>query len=658
MNVKLRIEELVKIINKANKEYYELDNPSITDYEWDMLMEELKDLESKYPNLILANTPTKKIGGESKPGFSKVTHTVKMMSLGDIFSFQELDEFDNKINKSVSNYSYITELKIDGLAISLKYEKGVLVLASTRGDGMVGENITANALTIKDIPKHLNLDINLEVRGECYMQRSVLKRLNEEMLESENEPFKNCRNAAAGTLRQLNSDIVEKRSLSTFIYYLIDPAKHNISSQSEALQFMANLGFSVNPYFRECSNIDEVKKQINEYEILRRELDYDTDGVVIKVNDFNLYQKIGETVKVPKYAIAYKYKPEEVKTYLEDIIFQVGRTGVITPVAILSPVLISGSTVSRASLHNYDYIKEKDIRVNDYVIMRKAGEIIPEVLKVDMNERLFQTPFKMITQCPVCGYPLTKIEVEHYCLNPKCDGIIINGLVHFASKNAMDINTLGEKNVIELYNLGFIKNIPDIYKLYLRKDELIKLDGYGIGSINNLLLGIEESKKKNLDRLLFGLGIKHVGSKISKIILKHYPSFDELINASVESLSNIFEIGPKIGQEVYEYFHNENNILLINSLSELGLSTSYIKDVVITHEFNNLTFVLTGTLEHYKRDEALKIIELRGGKVVGSVSKNTDYVLCGTSPGSKLKKALELGVKTLSEEEFRKKINE
>lgn len=657
MDVKARILYLREQINRANYMYHTLDKPEITDFEYDQMLRELNELESAHPEYFDETSPTQKVGGKVLEGFNKVTHKVPMMSLANVFSADELRDFCQKVLKVYPQASFTTEMKIDGLAVSLLYEKGIFKQAATRGNGVVGEDITFNAKTIKSLPLKLKEPIDIEVRGEIYMSHKAFKKANEERFDEGLELFANPRNAAAGTIRQLDSKVVAKRDLSLFTYHIVN-ATNYVQTQKEVLEYLNYLGFPVNPFYKHTSNVDELISFIDEYDTLRKTLTYDTDGVVIKVNELSSYDLIGVTAKSPKYATAYKFEAEKQETEILGITFQVGRTGVITPVAELKPVFISGSLVSRATLHNEDYIKEKDIRVHDYVMVHKAGEIIPEVIHVVKEKRTNQSPFEMIQECPVCGSPLMRKEGEadYYCTNDECPGKNLYGLVHFASRAAMDIDSLGEKVVELLHELGYLNTIVDMYHLHESKEELMDLPGFGEKKVNKLLQAIEASKKQTLDRLLFGLGIKHVGAKVAKILVKHYPSMDELMNANLEDLTGIPDIGPMIAQSVVQYFSDEKNRQMIAHLKDLGLNLAFEKEAVIEHEFNGKTFVLTGALESFSRDQASAIIEKLGGKVSSSVSTKTDILLAGSDAGSKLKKAVELGIRIMDEEEFKRLI--
>ena len=656
MDVISRINELKEILNKASEAYYVNDKPFMEDYEYDRLMEELIKIENEHPELRTPDSPTNRIGGEVLSKFEKVTHSVKMASLSDAFDYDELKEFDKRVKAVAPTATYLCELKIDGLSVSLKYEDGILVLGATRGNGIIGENITHNVKTIKSVPLKLKNNESLEVRGEIFMPKKSFIALNLEREENEEELFANCRNAAAGSIRQLDSKVAAKRNLDVFLYYNLD---QNVKTQEEALIQLKEKGFKVNPLYRHCKDINDVISYIEEMGNLRPNLEYDIDGIVIKVNEIELHDIIGETVKYPKWAIAYKYPPEEVSTELLDITYQVGRTGVITPVANFKPVFVAGSLISKATLHNEDYIHQKDIHVGDIVIIHKAGDVIPEVVKPILEKRKDNfTPFKMITNCPCCNSVLKreKDEADYYCTNPNCPEKQINGLIHFASKPAYNIDSLGDKLVEQLYNLGFIKSIPDIFKLKDRYNELINLPGLGVKSIDNLLVAVENSKKNNLDQLLFGLGIRHCGAKVSKLICKKYRNIDNIINATFEDISSIPDIGEVIAEEISNYFKDENNLNLINELKELGLNMEFEMGEIIENFFTNKKCVLTGTLQSMGRTEAKKLIEGFGGALSESVSKKTDILILGENPGSKYDKAKALGIYIMNEAEFLEKI--
>ncbi len=653
---KNRIDELVKILNKASYEYHTLDNPSITDQEYDSLMDELVRLETANPSLVREDSPTVRIGGEVISDFKKVTHDIPMMSLDDIFNEDEVLAFDERVKKVISNPKYVCELKIDGLSVSLLYENGKLVRGATRGDGTVGEDITHNVKTIKNIPLSLPEDISIEVRGEIYMPKSSFLKLNEDRKSKGEKEFANPRNAAAGSVRQLDSKITSERNLSTFMYHIPNPNPYNLNTQEEALNFMKELTFTVNPNIKKVDNIKEVIDYINSWTSKRKDLPYEIDGIVIKVNDFSDQRKLGVTARTPKWAIAYKFPAEEVLTKIRNIELNVGRTGKITPRADLDPVRLQGSVVSSATLNNQDYIKDKDIRIGDVVSIRKAGDVIPEVVEVKKDRRTGnEIPFKMIENCPICGSKLVKKEgeVAYFCTNKNCDARNIEGLIHFSSRDAMNIEGFGESIVEDFYNIGYLKNINDYYKLENHKEALMELEGFGEKSINNLLNNIEESKNNSLEKLLFGLGIKHVGKKTAKILSEYFKTMDNIMSASLDDLSIIPDIGVKIANSIVDYFSEEKNKELIENLKNNNVNMTYIgKEKNINELFKDKTFVLTGTLNSLSRDEAKDLIESLGGKNTSSVSKKTDVVIVGSSPGSKYDDAIKLGITIWDEEEF------
>jgi len=658
MSALKRINELKEILNKASVAYYVNDNPIMEDYEYDKLYDELVKLEEDNPLYKTFDSPTNRIGGEILTKFEKVTHTEKMMSLSDAFSYEDLLQFDKRIKAVAPTATYLCELKIDGLSVSLKYENGNLVLGATRGNGSIGENITHNVKTIKSIPLKLENPLTIEVRGEIFMPKKSFVALNLERKDNDEELFANPRNAAAGSVRQLDSSIAAKRNLDAFLYYNLS---QDVKTQEEALISMMELGFKVNKLYRHCNDIDEVIAYIYEMGEKRPDLPYDIDGIVIKVNEMDLHDIIGYTVKYPKWAIAYKYPPEEVSTILTSITYQVGRTGVITPVANFCPVFVQGSLISKATLHNEDYIIQKDIHINDKVIIRKAGDVIPEVVRPIIEERGDNTiPFKMIDICPCCGGMLERKanEADYYCINDNCSEKLINRIIHFASKPAYNIDTLGDKLCEMLFNLGYIKSIADIFKLDKCYNDLILLPGLGIKSIDKLIMAIEESKKNNLDQLIFGLGIRHCGAKISKLLCKSFKDIDGLMNANYEDIIAIGDVGDAIASEFVKYMKDEENIALINELKDLGLNMSYDMGEINEGYFNNKKCVLTGTLASMGRSEAKKLIEASGGTLSDSVSKKTDILILGENPGSKYDKAKALGIYIMEEEEFLKRIKE
>ena len=661
-SIKKRINELIEIIEKANKEYYLEDNPSLTDQEYDRYMAELISLEGRYPELKREDSPTSHVGTKIQDKFNKVTHKISMLSLGNVFNEDEIRTFDERIRKE-DDPKYVCELKIDGLAISLTYEKGVLVRGATRGDGVVGEDITENIRTIKSIPLVLDREIDIEVRGEVYLSKASFEKINKEK-ELNGEPlFQNCRNAAAGSVRNLDANVTRKRDLDCLIYHLPNPLDYGIKTHYEALQFMKELGFNTNyKANRLVNNIDEVLDYIKEWTEKRSSLPYDIDGIVIKVNDINMQNHLGFTAKVPKWATAYKFPAEEVVTRLIDIIFTVGRTGKITPNAVLEPVRVAGSTISRATLHNEDNVINKDIRAGDYVVIRKAGDVIPEVVR-SLKERRTGTeiPFTMIEKCPICGTNIVRKEEEadYYCPNNECPARKIENIIHFVSRDAMNIDGMGESVVEELYNEGYIKSIIDIYEFDKYKEELIELDGYGKKKIDNLKTAIENSKNNSLEKLLFGLGIRNVGSKTAKILARRFKTLDNLARAPLEELTIIPDIGDIIAKSIVEFFNNEDNKIIINKLKELNINMEYINNsnILEKDEFKGKTFVLTGTLISITRDRASELIENLGGKVSSSVSSKTSVVVVGDNPGSKYDKARSLGITIWQEEEFLDKVN-
>ena len=648
MNDIERIKYLTDILDKANYEYYVLDNPTISDQEFDKYLRELEELENKHPEYNNVNSPTKRVGGMVIDKFEKIKHNIPMMSLPDVFSIDEIIDFDSKIKAQGFNPEYVCELKIDGLSVSLHYENGVFKTGATRGDGVTGEDITHNVRTIRTVPMKLQKDISIEVRGEIYMSKKTLEKLNIERKEQGLNLLQNCRNAAAGSIRQLDSKVAASRNLDTWIYHLPNPEDYNIKTHYEALLYMKSLGLKVNPNNRLVKNIDEIVDYINEYTEKRASLPYDIDGVVIKVNDLETQKKLGFTSKYPKWAIAYKFPAEEVLTKLNDIIFTVGRTGKITPNAVLDPVIIMGSSIRRATLHNEDNIKMLDLKIGDMVILHKAGDVIPEVVGPKKERRNgTEKDFKMITNCPICGTKLLKKEgqVDYYCPNELCPARHTEGLTHFVSRKAMNIDGLGPEIIQDFFNLNFVRKVSDIYSLYKHREDIITLEGYGKKSVDKLLDAIELSKENSLERLLFGLGILGIGDKTSLILARKFKTMDNLINASLESLENIDDIGPVLSVNIYNYFHDEKNLLLIDKLKELGLNMKYLgEEIKENNYFTNKRFVITGTISFMGRDEIEHVIESFGGKCSSSVSKKTDAVIVGDSPGSKETKARELNI--------------
>ena len=654
--MKERIDELVTILNEANYNYHVLDNPTITDQEYDSLFRELQILEEKNPSLVRSDSPTHRVGGVVLDSFKKVTHKIPMMSLGDIFNEDEVRQFDARIKKEGINPTYVCELKIDGLSVSLHYEKGKLVTAATRGNGTIGEDITNNVKTIKTVPLTLKEEIDIEVRGEIYMSKETLKKLNEER-KAKNQPLlQNCRNAAAGSIRQLDSKVCASRKLDCWIYHLPNPEDYGIKTHWEALEFMKKLGFKTNPNNLLVTDVEGIIDYIHYKGKERPNFSYDIDGVVVKVNNLEEQKKLGFTAHHPKWAIAYKFPAEEVLTKLKDIIFTVGRTGQITPNAVLEPVIVAGSTISRATLHNEDYVKAKGLKIGDIISIHKAGDVIPEVGEVKLDRRTGnEKDFEMITRCPMCNEPIFKKEnqVDYFCINPHCPARHIEGLCHFVSRKAMNIDGLGDRIIEDFYNLKYIKDITDIYKLNRFRDELTELEGYGNKSIDNLLEAINNSKANSLERLLFGLGIPNVGEKTSKILAGRYETLDNLMNATFEELNQIPDIGEIIAKSIIDFFQNEKNRDIIEELKELKVGMEYTgPKVVINENFNGKTFVITGTLTKYTRDEVEEKIENLGGKTSSSVSKKTSAVIVGENPGSKYTKAMELGIPVWNESDL------
>lgn len=643
-DLKKRVEELVEILNEANYNYYVKDNPGITDQEYDKYNRELIEIETNHPELILPNSPTQRVGGEVVEGFNKVAHVRPMLSLSNVFNEDEIRDFDNKIRKEGIEPEYVCEYKIDGLSISLIYENGILVRGVTRGDGSVGEDVTNNVKTIKSVPLKLDRPINVEVRGEVFMHKKTLEKLNAKRASEGLPGLQNVRNAAAGSLRQLDSKIAAERELDTFIYYLVEPEKFGIKTQYEALKFVKKLGFKVNPANKLVGGVEGVFDYIKEATEARDKLSYDIDGVVLKHNRFSEQQELGNTAKYPRWGTAYKFPAEEVLTKLKDIIFTVGRTGQVTPNAVLDPVIVMGSTISRATLHNEDFVKSKGLKIGDIVSIKKAGDVIPEVVEAKAERRTGkEKDFVMIDTCPMCGEKLTKIEgqVGSYCTNASCPKRNIEGLIHYVSRDAVYIEGLGDEIIEELYNLGFVKNIIDLYDIKSKKEQIKEFDGYGEKSLNKIIDNIEASKEYSLERLLFGLGIKEVGTKTAKILAQNFSNMAILRTSSIEELENIPDIGNITATSVYNYF--QNNGELIDNLASLGINMEYKG---VTRGFNELIsnkkFVITGTIDGYTRDEIKNILESYNGKVSNSVSKNTDVVIVGVNPGSKYDEALRL----------------
>ena len=659
---KKRIAELVEIINKASYEYYLNDNPSITDQEYDDYYSELLRLEEAYPELKREDSPTIRVGGEALSKFEKVEHKTPMLSFDDIFNEDEIIAFDERIRKSINNPTYTVEPKMDGLSGSLIYEKGLLVRVATRGNGLVGENITANGKTIKSIPLRLKKDIDIEVRGEIYMSKASFDKANKDREANGEALFANPRNAAAGSVRQLDSKITAKRNLDFMAYFIPNPKDYGIKTQEESLKFLRELGFVTNYKLNTtASNAEEIIKDIKVLGEIRKSLPYEIDGVVLKVNNLEDEDRLGYTARVPRWGIAYKFPAEEVLTTLKEIKFTVGRTGKITPNAIFSPVHVAGSLISKATLHNEDYCIAKDVRVGDTISIRKAGDVIPEVVRV-LKERRNGTEkeFQMLEYCPICHTKIVRkdTEADYYCPNEMCPARKIENIIHFASREAMNIDGLGESIIEDLYNENFITNITDIYDIDKYEEELMNLEGYGKKKIDNLKSAIKNSKNNSLERLIYGLGIRNVGAKTAKVLAKYYKTLDNLMTASYEELVNISDIGDIIAKSIINYFSNEDNKNIITKLKQLGVNTTYINNSGYEEkdEFKGKTFVLTGTLVNITRDKASEIIESLGGKVSSSVSSKTSVVVVGDSPGSKYDKALALGIPIWQEEEFLDKI--
>lgn len=655
MNEENRILFLRKELEKYSIEYYVYDNPSVSDQEYDRLMQELMALEEKHPEMYDANSPSQRIIGQVLEGFEKVRHDSQMLSLGNVFNYEEIEEFVTRIQGSVKDAEFVVECKYDGLAMSLIYENGSFVRAVTRGDGLVGEDVSANIKTIQSIPMHIPERRHVEVRGEVYMPKKSFEELNERQKKNNQALFANPRNAAAGSIRQLDSSVCASRKLDAYWYYFQNAQDFGILTQQEALDRMRSLNFKVNPLFKVCKNTKEIWEFIQSIQEKRNDLPYEIDGMVIKLNSLSDQRTLGSTAKVPRYATAYKFPAERVQTRLLDIVITVGRTGKITPNAVLEPVRIAGTTVSAAQLHNEDMILSKDLRINDIVVVQKAGEIIPEVVS-SVKERRdgSQVPYVYPTHCPVCGSRLVRLEGEaaHYCINQDCPARVVESMIHFASRDAMDIDTLGDKKIEQLHEFGFLNSIEDIYFLHEHREELLEKRGYQKKSVDKMLETIETSKKQPLALLLYGLGIRQVGKKAAAILANYFGSMDALMKADVDTLVSINDIGPITAQSIVEFFKDESNQKLIQTLKEQGLNMVQEKQEIKASRFTNKTVVLTGTLEHYTRNEAKEILENLGANVSGSVSKKTDYVIYGTAAGSKLAKAQNLGVATMSEEEF------
>ncbi len=654
---KKRAEELRPLLQYYTKKYFD-DEQVVSDYEYDMLMRELKQIEKEYPELITEDSPTQRVGtGAIKKGFEKVTHEVPLQSLQDVFTFEEVEEFDQRMQKAAIEFSrpldYVVETKIDGLSSAIEYRNGKLYRGATRGNGIVGEDVTQNISTIKHVPKELKEPISITVRGEVFIGKTDFDKLNEDRLLEEQEQFANARNAAAGSLRQLDSKITASRPLDIYVFNVQKCDDITFKTHYESLLYLERLGFNVNPVKILCKNMQEVRDAINKIGEMRNGLDFGIDGAVVKVNDLELREKVGTTYKTPRWAVAYKYPPEKKETLLKDIVCQVGRTGAITPMAILDPVYVAGSKISKTTLHNEDYIKQNDIRIGDRVIIQKAGDVIPEVVGVNKDKRDgTEKIFEMPRICPVCGAEAVREEGEAVvrCIGIECPAKLYRSIIHFASKDAMDIDGLGEAIIGELIERKLISNIADIYKLTI--DDVASLKKNGKKFAQNLINAIEESKKRDLYRVINSLGIRHVGVKLAKTLARYFKDMDKLIVATYEELRMIDDVGEITADTIYEFFRQEQTIDLINKLKQANVNMKAEIQENEDGKFAGKTFVLTGSLEHYSREEASEIIEKMGGKTSSSVSKKTDYVLAGEDAGSKLKKAQELGITIISEEEF------
>ncbi|WP_165006243.1 MULTISPECIES: NAD-dependent DNA ligase LigA [unclassified Enterococcus] len=654
-----KAEELRTQLNRWSREYYVEDKPTVEDYVYDKAYAQLVAIEEQYPDLITSDSPTQRVGGKVLAGFEKVTHDIPLYSLNDVFSKEELMAFDQRVQKAVGHpVAYCCELKIDGLSVSLRYEDGQFVRGATRGDGTVGENITENLKTVRSVPLKLKEPMTIEVRGECFMPKRSFVQLNEEREADGKDIFANPRNAAAGSLRQLDSKITAKRNLDTFLYTVADFGPMQAKTQYDALEELEKIGFHTNREKRLCQSIDEVWSYIEEYHEKRVDLPYEIDGIVIKVNEFSLQEQLGFTVKAPRWATAYKFPPEEVETVIEDIEWTVGRTGVVTPTAVMTPVRVAGTTVSRASLHNGDYIQMKDIRINDTVQIYKAGDIIPEVAQVVFDKRPKDSQeYELPTHCPVCGSELVHLdeEVALRCINPKCPAQMKEGLNHFVSRNAMNIDGLGPRVLEQMYDKKLVSDVADLYKL--KEEDLLTLDKIKEKSANNILTAIDNSKDNSVERLIFGLGIRHVGAKAAKILAEHFGDLEALSKSDFESIIALDTIGDIIADSVVTYFSNEEVHELMNELKQAGVNFEY-KGIrtsqleKVESPFKDKTIVLTGKLTRFTREEAKETIENFGGKVTGSVSKKTDIVVAGEDAGSKLTKAQELGIEVWTEEKM------
>lgn len=655
--IKDRAQKLKDTLNEYARLYYVYDNPAVSDYDYDMMMNELKKLENEYPELITPDSPTQRVGGEALNLFEKVTHTVQMGSLQDVFSLEEIREFDERVQKTISSPEYVVEAKIDGLSVSLEYTDGIFTRGSTRGDGFVGEDVTQNLKTIGSIPLKLSQPVPfLEVRGEVYMPRKTFLELVEQQELNEEVPFKNPRNAAAGSLRQKDPKVAAKRKLDIFVFNIQQIEGKTLETHSESLDFLKELGFKVSPWYHTFSKIEDVLDDIEKIGEARGSFSFDTDGAVVKVNSLQDRELLGATAKYPKWAVAFKYPPEEKETTLQEIEISVGRTGVLTPTAIFEPILLAGTSVSRAVLHNQDYITEKDIRLGDQIIVRKAGEIIPEVVR-SVSHQADSMPYFIPDVCPSCGEQAVRLEDEAAlrCVNPFCPATMLKNLIHFASRDAMNIDGLGPAILKMLVEKDFVHDEADLY--FLNREDLIDLERMGEKSVDNLFQAIENSKNNDLSLLIFALGIRNVGKKGAELLCEAYPTIDRIMEASCEEITEIDGIGQVMAENITEYFSRERSKELIARLREAGVNMTH-ESKISGNLLSNLTFVITGTLNGFTRNEAKDIIEKNGGKVSGSVSKKTSYLLAGEAGGSKLKKAENLGVPILSETDFLKMINQ
>lgn len=658
---KKRVKQLRKEVAYHAKKYYDEDAPEISDFEYDMLMVELRNLEKEFPELVEKESLTQKVGGTVKKGFKEVTHEVALLSLQDVFSFKEVEAFDERIQKQAKENGkatkYVVETKIDGLSAALKYENGIFVQGATRGNGQVGEDVTQNLATLKTIPKKLKEPINITVRGEVFISKADFEKMNEERAYEEETLFANARNAAAGSLRQLDSNITKKRPLDIYIFNVQKIEGKDFNSHYEELAYLEEVGFHVNPVRIECNDIKEVIQAIQKIGEEREKLTFGIDGAVVKVDNLSLRQDLGQTAKVPKWAVAYKYPPEKKETILKDIVCQVGRTGAITPMAILEPVVVAGSTISKTTLHNEDFIKEKDLKIGDRVVIQKAGDVIPEVVEVKKEQRTgVEKEFTMPKVCPVCGALAVREEGEAVvrCTGIECPAKLLRNIVHFVSKEGMEIEGLGESIIEQLIQQGYIQNIADIYTLTF--EEIASLKKNGKKFAQNLVDAINQSKQNDLHKLITALGIRHIGTKSAKTLAKHFGQIDTMMGAEIEELSQIDDVGEITAKSVYEFFRQEQTQDLINRLKQAGVNTRVLSQEESDNRFQAKTFVLTGTLEEFTREEATQVIENLGGKVSSSVSKKTTYVLAGEEAGSKLQKAQTLGVEIITEQQFKEMI--